>query len=246
MKRIVTQLIAAIVQIVFLHAAIAAGADGRQDDTTRRLVAHVIAAYGGEKAIESVKGIHAVGEISALMRGDRGTYEYFFQRPGKLRVETKYQRSSETRILNNGRGYRGADAQPPSEVTGPKLLAMVYQYKHIDLLYDLLKGTYSVSRRGRESIQGNPADVLHLADSEGPPMDVAVDAKTFYIVRVTGYFKMGEGETSLSSEFSEFRKTGGAVLPYRIVNYAGGQKIAETVMKTYEVNPALPGTLFMP
>lgn len=211
------------------------------------LVAKIITAYGGEKVVEGLTGIHAVGDITAIMRRDRGTYEFYFQRPGKLRVETAYQRSSETRLLNNGKGYRGTDQTPLIEVKDQRLLAMVYQCKHVDILFGLLTGRYTISRKAPEERSGSPAAVLHLVDREGPPMELHVDAATGFIIKVTGYFTLGDGRsTSLSSEFSDFRKTGDTVFPFKITNYAGGQRIAETIMKTYIVNTPFPTAVFTP
>ena len=124
---------------------------------------------------------------------------------------------------------------------------MVYQYKHIDILYGMIHDLYSISRKGKEDLNGKSVEVLHLTDQEGPPMDLYVDATTFFIVKVTGYFVVGEGRsTTLSSEFSDFRKVADTVFPFKVTNYAGGQKIAETVMKTYSIDPAIPDSLFAP
>jgi outer membrane lipoprotein-sorting protein len=211
------------------------------------IVSKIIAAYGGKEAIEGIKSVYAEGTIEAFMRQDRGTYQLSFKRPRKLRVDTKYEHSSETRILNGDTGYRAMDGLPLSEAKGGSLLAMVYQYKHFDLPYGLLKGSYSITLKGQEALNGKKVEVLHLTDSEGPPMDVYVDTGTFYIVKVTGYFEMGGGRsTALSAEFSDFRKVGETVFPFRITNYAGGYRIAQTVMKIYKINPQIPDSLFTP
>jgi outer membrane lipoprotein-sorting protein len=211
------------------------------------LVSKIIAAYGGKHAIERLKSVHASGTIEAFMRRDHGTYEVYFKRPRKLRVDTRYQGSSETRILNGQRGYRGMDGFPLSQAEGDSLLAMVYQFKHFDLPYGLLKGAYSIKRKGKEVLNGRPVEVLHLTDGEGPAMDVSVDTHTFFIVKVTGYFVVTGGRsTALSAEFSDFRKVDGTVFPFRITNYAGGYRIAETTMKTYRINSPMPDSLFAP
>jgi outer membrane lipoprotein-sorting protein len=232
--------------VVQFQIALAADATAPSEDV-KVLIAKIIAAYGGEKVVEGTTGVHAVGDINAIMRHDRGTYELFFKRPRKLRVETKYQRSFETRILNNSSGYRGTEEASLTEVKDHRFVAMVYQYKHFDVLYGLLKGLYSVSRKGSEELSGNAVEVLHLVDQEGPPMDVYVDARTWYVVKVAGSFVVGDGRTTtLSSEFSDFRKVGAATFPFKITNYAGGMKIAETVMKTYTIVPGIPDSLFAP
>jgi hypothetical protein len=124
---------------------------------------------------------------------------------------------------------------------------MVYQYKHFDILYGLLKGYYSITLKGKEDLNGNGVEVLHLMDQEGPPMDVYVDTKTFYVVKVTGYFVVGDSRTTtLSSEFSDFRKVADTVFPFKVASFAGGMKIAETIMKTYIINSAIPDTVFVP
>jgi hypothetical protein len=211
------------------------------------LVSKIIAAYGGKDAVEKLKNVHASGDIEAFMRRDHGTYEVYFKRPRKLRVDTKYQGSSETRILNGQMGYRRMDGLPLSQARGGSLLAMVYQYKHFDLPYGLLKGAYSIRTKGKEDLNGRPVEVLHLTDNEGPPMDAYVDTHAFFIVKVTGYFVVaGSRSTALSAEFSDFRKVDGTVFPFRIINYAGGFKIAETTMKTYRINTSMADSLFAP
>jgi len=82
---------------------------------------------------------------------------------------------------------------------------------------------------------------MHLTADDGPPMDVYVDTETSFVVKVPGILTMSDGRpTTLSSEFCHFRKIGHTVFPFTAINYAGGQKIAETRMKTYRIN-ALSG-----
>lgn len=238
--------------VIFIILSLSAGsslddAASASSEGVPSLVRKIIAAYGGKEAIEQIKSVYAAGSIEALMRQDSGSYEICFKRPGKLLVETKYRRSSETRILNGGIGYRGVDGLPAVQTTGDSLLAMVYQYKHFDLPHGLLKGSYAITVKGREDLKGKPAEVLHLTDKGGPPMDVYVDTRTYLIVKVSGYFSMPGGEsTVLSAEFSDFRKVDGTVFPFRITNYAGGYRIARTTMKTYRINQPMPDSLFEP
>jgi hypothetical protein len=246
MRRLPCILIVLFFLPVLLEASSAAAAPAAHEDVGS-LVSKIVAAYGGKGVIEGMKSVYAAGKIDAFMRRDHGTYEVCFKRPRKLRVETKYQESSETRILNGDTGYRGMDGQPLSEAEGGSLLAMVYQYKHFDLPYGLLKDAYSVTGKGKEDLNGKAVEVLHLIDSEGPPMDVYVDTRTFFIVKVTGYFVVAGGRsTALSAEFSDFRKVDGTVFPFRIANFGGGYRIAETTMSVYRINPPIPDSLFAP
>jgi hypothetical protein len=245
MKRISRILI--VLMVISCPAGISTAGTAASTGDAQSLVRKIIAAYGGKGVIEGIKSVYAAGNIAAFMRRDRGTYEVCFKRPRKLRVDTKYGQSSETRILNGDAGYRGMDGLPLSEAEGGSLSAMVYQYKHFDLPYGLLKGDYSVSVKSKEDLNGKPVEVLHLTDREGPPMDAYIDTHTFFIVKVTGYFTVGGGRsTALSAEFSDFRKVDGTVFPFKIMNYAGGYRIAETKMNVYRINPPIPDSLFAP
>src|ERR1700690_706866 len=231
---------------VFVQSVFAADTPS-EPERIQTLVAKIVAAYGGGKGIEETTSVSAIGEIEALMRQDRGSYELSFKRPRKLRVDIRYQRSSETRVLDGNTGYRGANDVSLSEVNGLSLVAMVYQYKHFDLPYGLLFGTYSIKMEGERELDGKTVEVIHLSDTEGPPMDVYIDAETFHIVRVSGHFAADDGRTMvLSSEFSNFKKVGDAVFPFKVINYASGQRIAEIIMKSYKINLTIPDHLFEP
>jgi hypothetical protein len=210
------------------------------------LVDKVIDTYGGREAIEGMHSLHLRGKIEAFMLHDRGTYELWFGRGRKLRVEAKYQHAWEVRILNGERGYRSSDTLPLEEVFGPRYFAMVYQYKHLDILHDLMKGTYQIRPAGKSSLNGSDVEVLRLKDSEGTVMDVAIEPRTSLIVKVTGYFSAENKKTELSAEFSDFRKVGALLFPFRITNYAGGMRIARTVIDEYSLNPDIADSLFGP
>ncbi len=217
-----------------------------ESGATAPLIRKVVEAYGGKEVIEGIHSLHIKGKTEALMLGDRGTYELYFKRGRKLLVTTKYTRKWERRILNGDKGYRSGDSLPLEEVFGPRYFAMVYQYKHLNVLYDLLQGTYRIQPAGKTSIGGAAVDVFTLTDKEGAVMDVCIDQKTFHIVRVSGYFKEGNKTMDLSSEFSDFREVGGSIFPFRITNFAGGIKIAQTVVDEYSINPDISDSLFEP
>lgn len=210
------------------------------------IINKVIGAYGGKDAVEGITALHATGRTEAFMLHENGTYDLYFKRARKLRIETKYGRSWELRILQGDRGYRASDSRPLEEAFGPRYAAMVYQYKHLDILHDLVKGTYRIHSAGRSSLNGNSVEVLHLSDKDGAEMDICIDEHNFLIVKVTGYFTEGNKSISLSAEFSDFKKVGGSVFPFRITNYAGGMKIAQTVIDTYFINPEIADSMFEP
>lgn len=77
-------------------------------------------------------------------------------------------------------------------------------------------------------------------------MKIDIDTTTFLIRKISGLFPVEGSSIVLSSEFSDFRTVGGTILPYKITNFAAGQKIAETVVTTYRLNQPMNDSLFNP
>ena len=230
------------VLLLFALSVTAVASAARADFDTAR----VIKAYGGSEAVGKARTVYAKGTIKAFMRGDDGSYERYMKRDGRLRVETKYSRSSELRVLNGKRGWRNMNDFPLEEVQGPPFLAMLYQYKEVDILYGLMKGLYMTREEGTAKVGAADCYLLDLEDADKIPMKVYVDRKSYRILRTEGYFSMGGQITSLASEYGDFRKVDGLLMPYKITNYAAGQKISETRIKEYRINMDMPEKLFMP
>jgi hypothetical protein len=213
-------------------------------DTAQGWMQRVIAAYGGRAALEQVHTLVYEGRIVALMRGGRGTETISLQRPRRMRVTIRYRRFGEQRILNGDAVWRGFGAGFEKS-SGPARLAVIYQYKQFDLPMGLLDGHYRVTL-GQEERDGRTYPVLLLNDAEGPPMRVTIDPDTALIRRVSGIFRMQGQSTRLAVAYRDYRKVGKIPLPYRLVNYAGGMKIAEARFNRVEVNAKLPAGLFHP
>jgi hypothetical protein len=203
----------------------------------------IFAAYGGRERLSQIHSIAAEGRITTLVRGDNGVYHRALRRDGKLFVDIQYTRSRETRILNGTQALRGVDGKV-EQVSGPGYLAMEYQYNELIMPFALLDDSLSVRDLGRESRDGAAVRVLRCTERAGSSIDVFVDEFTYRIVKTLGRFSVGDKTTSLSSEFGEFRFFGGVLVPFKIVNYAGGTRISETIIDNYLFNAPLSDAMF--
>lgn len=223
---------------VVVSAAPSFAADGN-------LVEKIIQAYGGREALSDVAALRAEGTIETFMPEDHGSYVYLLKRDGRLLVDIRYTNRSEKRILDGNKGYRGTDEEVEA-VSGPAFLAMIYQYDQLDLPYGLLGNTFRVSYVKKDLLRGRDVDIMMLTDRSGNEIEIAVDRETHFIVKTSATFTMGEGKAVLSSEFTDFRKIGGIVFPFTIVNYADQFKISNTTIAKYTVNPEIDAAAFSP
>jgi hypothetical protein len=205
----------------------------------------IIAAYGGRERLAQVVSLAAEGRITALMRGDEGIYRRALRRDRKLFVDIIYNQSSERRLLDGTRGFRGSDGVM-DEVFGPRYLAMVYQYNQLDLPYGLLDNSLTMTELRKDGLNTQSVRVFQCTDRSGNEMEVFVNTENYRIVKCTGIFRMESGMTSLSAEFSDFRTFAGILFPFRIVNFSNEQKISETEITGYLINPQLDDAFFRP
>jgi hypothetical protein len=205
----------------------------------------ILAAHGGRENLSKVSSLAAEGRIVRFLAHDEGTYRRALRRDGRLLVDLWYPGSRETRILNGATGYRGVDGQI-KEVSGVLYLSMVYQYNQLDLPFGMIDGALRITTVRRVSSEHAAPSVITCIDRKGNTLEAIVDATTKRIIRSTGYFSVGSSSTSLSAEFDDYRIVDGILLPFRIINYAGGTKISETRITAYRINPELPDALFTP
>lgn len=202
-------------------------------------------AYGGKERLSQIGSIAVEGNITALVRGDKGVYRRVLRRDGKLFVDIQYSKSREMRILNGTRVLRGSDGTL-EDAKGPGYLAVVYQYNELSMPFALLDDSFSVNDLGTERFAGGAVRVLQCTDRAGSSLDVFVNEETYRIVKTLGRFTVGNESTSLSAEFSDFRFFEGVLVPFKIVNYAGDTRISETVIDDYLFNGRFSDVLFDP
>jgi len=77
-------------------------------------------------------------------------------------------------------------------------------------------------------------------------MDVTIDPQSGLITHVAGLFQVQGQTAKLEVGYGDYRQVQGVMLPGRIVNYAGGRVIAETLFDRVEVNVPVDEKTFRP
>jgi len=207
-------------------------------------IANMVKAYGGKEQLAKVRGISAEGLITSSTDG-KGSYYRYMQPDGKLYVHIRYSDSSEKRILNGTNGYRGFDGRI-RKVIGAPYDAMVYQYNQLDLPFGLMNGTFRILEHRQDKLNGVNVEVLKLADKHGYEIEVYISARNYHILKVVGYFTIGQKKASLGVEFMDYRKVKGILLAHKAINYAMDSRISETQIAQYTINPKIDTSIFNP
>ncbi len=213
---------------------------GHAAPTAQEVIARVMQAYGGRDTVEKIKSVCAQGRIVAFAFNAEGTYSYCVARDRKLRVDIDYTSFAEHRALNGQRAaVQQGDGVRQVLTDGPNFRSVVYQYEQLSLPRSLLTLAGRIRFEGSERLDDQPVDVLSFEVDSGLLLKIYVNAATGRIVKTSGTIRMAGTQMVLASNFSDFRKVGNTILPFKFVNYAGGEKIAETSIQGYELNPQL-------
>ena len=120
------------------------------------VVRDIIDAYGGRTVLENINSLSAKGVIESPLYGGPAEYSYYLRRDRRLRVETRSGDWSEVRILNGEHGTYRAASSPLTEVSGSRLLSMVYQFKELTMPYELMTSTFAITEGGRSVVNDIP------------------------------------------------------------------------------------------
>jgi hypothetical protein len=222
--------------LVFAAAAlviqpVSPGAESPQTDVAG-VIAGVVDAYGGEKAMRAVNGFHASGDQWAAQLDQPIHAERWFARPDRLRLDLAYPDHHEIRLTHGTDGWSGSSPDHLTPANPMKLQAMRLQTARLDIPLRLLELHDKVEARGNDS---SDRIVLRLPVDSALYIEYHVDPKTYYITKVTT--GMTSPEMQFDADYSEFQKVGGVLVPFHEVTYAGGTMTSKYQMTKFEWNP---------
>ena len=169
------------VGIAFLGLVTEAGAEN-----VSMLADKVVAAYGGQAALEKVAAIREEGKVEATMRvGSSGLVVRTYARPSKLRIQIgEAPKFTEVRVLNGPKGWRNGQ-----ESTGVSYEAMVLQAARLDLPWLLTKNKSKLVDKGPLERDGRRLQVIELPLENGLSVSAGIDPASGRILFSTGTTK---------------------------------------------------------
>jgi hypothetical protein len=205
------------------------------------LVDKMVAAHGGQAALEKITAIREQGKVEATMRvGSSGPIVRTYARPSKLRIQIGAgPKFSEVRVVNGAKGWRNGQ-----ESTGVSYEAMVLQAARLDLPWLLMKNKSKLVDKGLQEHDGKRLQVLELTLENGLLVSVGIDPATGHILFSSGTTKTGS--MTFETAYDDFRTVDGVLFAFKESNMAQGTKTAETILSKIEILKEAPADAFRP
>jgi hypothetical protein len=214
-------------------------------DGLAALVAQTVEAYGGRQALERLPAMVQEGEVTSLLRdGAVGRMSRIFQRPGRLRVAIAYggEGDTERRVVDGARAWRDG-----MDVSGtPSGQAQALQAARLDLPYLLATRAGQVVDRGPVTRGGRTFHAVTLPLGSGLELTAEIDPGTGQVVRAVGRVRGPAGESEFVTDYSDFRKVSGVLVPFREVSHAMGRRTGEITLSRVELLREAPTGAFQP
>lgn len=210
-----------------------AGAEKTNDAQVETIVSAIIDAYGGEKALRSIRGYRMKGEQLAVQSHATIRVDRWFGRPDRLRLDLSYPDHHEIRFTDGERGWAGSSASNVRPANPLKLQAMRLQTARLDPPLRLLERLDEVDRRAPD---GEGRIVLRLPIDSDMYIDYHIDPKTHRVERMSMWMP-GPPEMVFAADYEQFHEIEGVLIPFREMTYAGSTVTSRFQVTEFEWNP---------
>lgn len=215
----------------------------RPVDEVAGLIQRCVEAYGGQRALVRLARVRSEGTASSTLHaGERGRFLRVHERPGRLRLEIQFPRSSrELRLLDGGRAWRYGEEAPR-----PVLLAMQLHAARLDLPALLSSWEARVEDRGSLPFEGTALRVLALEIAPGMVVEAGIEPGTGRILRVRATAPSGPRLLEFVTAYRDFRAVDGVLVPFHEAGWANGEPTGDVALEQVELLDEVEEGAFRP
>ena len=215
----------------------------------RSLMAAVVTAHGGAKRLEAALSTVSEGEMGVEARGQKveGKYSTVRVEPMRFSQSTKMMTFEVRQVLDGDEGWMLSvgDSASLADADSSKVRSMRATF-HNDLVHLLRAASSAAGRaakRGSETIDDRPCDLVDFTGFGGQRLRFAIDRETKRVVAADA----GLGSDLRWHErrrFSEWKTVLGLGLPAFEERFLDGERVSYLRARILTVNPKLDENLF--
>ena len=234
--------IAGVVLALLAGSALNAGAQEAKD-----VLAKMIAAQGGAKALEAIKDAAISGTLEMIQMGMNGTITITKKDPNMIRIDIEIAGM----LISQGYdGVKGWLVNPQVGTTDmPELQEKSMRRQALGPQATLYPEKFGITHelKGREKVGDKDCYVLLQSFKYGHNATIYVDAATGLIAKVRSKVldSTGSGEEVESeSIYDDYKNENGLMLAHKMTTYQGGAAIMEMTFTSVTVNANPPDSFF--
>lgn len=239
--------------LVLLLSADAAAAQKKAPSKTsgaakaKEILANVVVAMGG-RALTAMKNMtQLVTETSFIPQGTlKYEMEIVYGRPDKLLLKTVMDFGDVTSGYDGRTGWTAnrLGVQPMSEaqLTDVRMSVASNLYR---VLQNLRGSEYSLSYVGQDHVGDRSVNVVRAFHRPTKTSTtLSIDARSSIVLKKVSKRRGASGLEDVVDEYADYEDVDGVKVPFKTTSFAGGEKIAEMVIRSVELNSVLKGGFF--
>lgn len=229
---------------LLLLAAVSSPAQGQ---TAKDVLAKMIEAQGGAKALAAVKDTTLSATVELVSMGMNGTLTMYQKEPNMMRIDIEIMGMVITQAYDGNIAWMvnpqtGATEQMPDAA----LQSMKRQAMGNDALLNPEKYGIKYTFKGKEKIDTKDCLVLVQTTSDGHETTMYLDPATYLTYKAKGKELDSQTNTEVMTEsaFGDYRKEGDVMIAHSMTTFRDGQEFMKMTITKVAFNSNLEDTFF--
>jgi len=221
--------------------AVPAGAQEVQD-----ILAKMIEAQGGRKALESVLTTTAAGTVELVRMGMSGGITMSQKEPDKLRIDIELMGLVITQGCDGIQAWM-TDPQTGASQEMPETLgrSMRRQAVGSEALLAPEKAGITYTIKGPEKVGDKDCHVLEQAFADGARVVLLIDASSGLLLRSrASQDPVSGGDVDTETIFEDYRRAGPTMAAHKVTVFQGGIESMRMIFRRIETNAPLDDAFF--
>jgi hypothetical protein len=225
---------------------LAAGTSVGSAQTVDELIAKNIQAHGGLEKLKAIKSLQTTGKF--VQQGMEFPFVTTLQRPGSVRIESKFQGQAFIMAYNGTTGwsinpFQGGSTDP-QKMSDEQVKELQDQANIDGPLVDYKAKGNKIEYIGKEDLEGTPVQKLKITEKDGDIKFWYLDEETGIELKQTSIVKQDNKEIEADSYFSDYKEVAGVMMAHTTETRFQGQSTGQMVLEKVDVNVPVDNTIF--